>query len=69
VPTSVGLAVGDWSRALSFGANEQQEITLPPLADRDAWVLRVTTGAKFSPRDLDSKNRDFRRLGVWIEFP
>ena len=69
VPTTVNLSVADWSQPLTFTPDQVQEVTLPALADRDSWVLKIETGAKFSPRDLDPKNRDFRRLGVWIEFP
>jgi hypothetical protein len=69
VATTVNLSAGDWSKQLSFAPDQIQEVTLPALVDRDAWVLKIETGAKFSPRDLDPQSRDFRRLGVWIEFP
>lgn len=69
VPTGVDLSVGEWSKHLTFTPDQIQEVTLPPLASESSWLLRIDTEAKFSPRDLDPKNRDFRRLGVWIEFP
>jgi hypothetical protein len=69
VPTGVDLAAGDWSTHLTFTPDQIQEVTLPPLASERSWLLRINTEAKFSPRDRDPKNRDFRRLGVWFEFP
>ncbi len=66
VPTAVDLSVGEWSKRLTFAPDQIQEVTLPPAGP---WVLRIDTAEKFSPRDLDPKNRDFRRLGVWVEFP
>jgi hypothetical protein len=69
VPTAVTLAVGDWSKHLTFEPDQIQEVMLPAAGDGGAWVVRIDTEAKFSPRDLDPKNRDFRRLGVWVEFP
>jgi hypothetical protein len=61
--------VGEWSKRLTFTPDQNQEVTLPPAGPEGSWVLRINTAEKFSPRDLDPKNRDFRRLGVWVEFP
>lgn len=69
VATAVDLTVGDWSRHLMFAPDQIQEVTLPPLISEGSWMVRIDTGSKFSPRELDPKNRDFRRLGVWVEFP
>jgi hypothetical protein len=69
VPTGVALSVGAWSKHLTFTPDQIQEVVLPAPGEQSSWVLRINTEAKFSPRDLDPKNRDFRRLGVWVEFP
>jgi hypothetical protein len=69
VPTAVDLSVGEWSKSLTLAPDQIQEVTLPPPSSERSWVLRIDTLAKFSPRDLDPTNRDFRRLGVWVEFP
>lgn len=68
VPASVAVSAGDWSRSLTFAPNERREVVLPPPAGQ-SWVVTIATGAKFSPRDLDPRNKDFRRLGVWVDFP
>ena len=68
VPTVVDVSVGAWAQRLTFDPNQRQELALPPPTDQSS-VVHITTGSKFSPRDRDPQNKDFRRLGIWVEFP
>jgi hypothetical protein len=64
-PTTVSLALADWSESFLLAAGQKQELTLPP-AREGVWPLRIRSGAGFRPSEREPGNRDVRELAAWV---
>ena len=67
VATTIELSVGGWSRTLSLGAGQQENVTLPVRDGAKGWPLRIRSGAGFRPSAIDPASADVRHLAAWIE--
>ena len=64
----VRLSSGDWSVEVPLAPGEEHGMEWPwPDAERTR-VLQVRAAEAFRPLDFAPESRDFRRLGVWVEF-
>jgi hypothetical protein len=60
----VALRAGRWSIAMDLAPGEERRVTPPRLG---RLPLVVTSEAGFRPSTVDSKSRDDRFLGVWLQ--
>jgi hypothetical protein len=67
VDNTVTLSTPGWSQTLTLAPGEEQRIEIPGAAGATALTIDAARG--FRPFDGDAKNRDFRRLGVFVFLP
>lgn len=67
VATTADLAVGSWTAHVNLGPEQWQDVVLPASADGRDRVLSIRTGSMFLPVEHNTRSRDFRHLGVWVE--
>jgi hypothetical protein len=64
VANRVVLSAGAWQRTLDLAPGQEMRVEVPATGRATPLAIEASTGVR--PFDGDSRNRDFRLLGVWI---